>query len=59
MTARDPICGFAVVAQWLELTWGNVINTRSEILDLVARAGLRLGPEVERSRFRIVRAIKR
>ncbi|HEU0094071.1 MAG TPA: class I SAM-dependent methyltransferase [Vicinamibacteria bacterium] len=57
-TARDPIRGFAVVAQWFELTWGNVINTRTEILDLVARAGLRPGPEAELSRFRIVTAIK-
>jgi SAM-dependent methyltransferase len=57
-TARDPIRGFAVVAQWFELTWGNVINTRSEILDLVRRAGLRPGPEAELSRFRIVTAAK-
>jgi len=58
VTARDPIRGFAVVAQWFELTWGNVINTRSEILELVARAGLRAGPEAELSRFRIITAIK-
>ncbi len=57
-TARDPIRGFAVVAQWFELTWGNVINTRAEILGLVARAGLRPGPEAELSRFRIVTALK-
>jgi len=57
-TARDPIRGFAVVAQWFELTWGNVINTRSQILELVARAGLRPGPESELSRFRIVTAVK-
>jgi SAM-dependent methyltransferase len=57
--ARDPIRGFAVVAQWFELTWGNVINTRAEILDLVARAGLQPGPEAELSRFRIVTAVKR
>ena len=40
------------------MTWGNVINTRTEILDLVARAGLRPGPEAELSRFRIVTALK-
>jgi SAM-dependent methyltransferase len=57
-TARDPIRGFAVVAQWFELTWGNVINSRSEILELVARAGLRPGPEAELSRFRIVTGLK-
>jgi len=57
-TARDPIRGFAVVAQWFELTWGNVINTRSEMLDLLVRAGLRPGPEAELSRFRIVTAVR-
>lgn len=57
--ARDPIRGFAVVAQWFELTWGNVINSRSEILQLVERAGLRPGPEAELSRFRIVTAVRR
>lgn len=57
-TARDPIRGFSVVAQWFELTWGNVINTRREIVDLVTKAGLRLGPETELSRFRIVTAIR-
>ena len=57
-TARDPIRGFAVVAQWFELTWGNVIDTRSEILALLARAGLRAGPEAELSRFRIVTATR-
>jgi hypothetical protein len=46
------------VAQWFELTWGNVINSRSEILDLVARAGRRPGPEAELSRFRIVTALR-
>jgi SAM-dependent methyltransferase len=55
-TARDPIRGFAVVAQWFEMTWGNVINTRSEILGLLAEAGLRPGPETELSRFAIVTA---
>lgn len=57
-TARDPIRGFAVVAQWFELIWGNVINSRSAILALVERAGLRPGPEAELSRFRIVTGLK-
>jgi SAM-dependent methyltransferase len=56
VTARDPIRGFAVVAQWFEMTWGNVINTRSEILDLIVQAGLRPGPEAELSRFAILTA---
>jgi SAM-dependent methyltransferase len=57
-TARDPIRGFAVVAQWFELTWGNVINTRSQMIDMVRQAGLEPGPETELSRFRIVTATR-
>lgn len=57
-TARDPIRGFSVVAQWFEMTWGNVINTRTEILDLLTNAGLRLGAETELSRFRIFTATR-
>ncbi|HET8645646.1 MAG TPA: class I SAM-dependent methyltransferase, partial [Vicinamibacteria bacterium] len=56
--ARDPILGFSVVAQWFELVWGNVINTRAEILDLVRRAGLEPAEEVEVGRFRIFTARK-
>jgi SAM-dependent methyltransferase len=54
--ARHPIRGFAVVAQWFEMTWGNVINTRAEILALIEEVGLRPGPEAELSRFAIVTA---
>jgi SAM-dependent methyltransferase len=57
-TARDPIRGFSVVAQWFELTLGNVVNTATEIRELVAGAGLRLADETELSRFRIVTAIR-
>ena len=57
-TARDPIRGFAVVAQWFEMTWGNVINTRSEILGLIRGAGLLPGPEAELSRFAILTATR-
>jgi SAM-dependent methyltransferase len=57
-TARDPILGFSVVAQWFELVWGNVINSRPEILDLVTRAGLEPLEDVELSRFRIFTARK-
>lgn len=56
--ARDPIRGFAVVAQWFEMTWGNVINTRSEILGLIREAGLEPGPEAELSRFAILTATR-
>lgn len=57
-TARHPILGFSVVAQWFELVWGNVINTRQEILELVTRAGLQPAEDVELSRFRIFTARK-
>jgi hypothetical protein len=57
-TARDPVLGFAVVAQWLELGWGNVINTRQEILGLLTAAGLQPSEDVELSRFRIFTARK-
>jgi SAM-dependent methyltransferase len=58
VTARDPILGFSTVAQWFELVWGNVINTRAEILALVEGAGLQPAEEVELSRFRIFTARK-
>jgi SAM-dependent methyltransferase len=57
-TARHPILGFSVVAQWFERVWGNVINSRAEILDLVTRAGLEATEDVELSRFRIFTARK-
>jgi SAM-dependent methyltransferase len=57
-TARDPILGFSVVAQWFELVWGNVINTRDEIVRLVEEAGLQLADDVALSRFRIFTARK-
>lgn len=57
-TARDPILGFSTVAQWFELVWGNVINTRAEVLDMIARAGLQRAQDVELSRFRIFTAVK-
>jgi SAM-dependent methyltransferase len=56
--ARHPILGFSVVAQWFELVWGNVINSRAEILELVARAGLAPMEDVELGRFRIFTARK-
>jgi SAM-dependent methyltransferase len=55
-TARHPVLGFATVAQWFELVWGNVINTRAEILDMIRRAGLEPLEDVELSRFRILTA---
>jgi SAM-dependent methyltransferase len=55
--ARHPVLGFSVVAQWFELVWGNVINSRAEILHLVTRAGLQPTEDVELS-FRIFTARK-
>jgi cyclopropane fatty-acyl-phospholipid synthase-like methyltransferase len=57
-TARDPIRGFSVVAQWFEMTWGNVIDTRTEIIRMLEQARLRPGPEAELSRFRILTATR-
>jgi SAM-dependent methyltransferase len=55
-TARHPIRGFGVVAQWFELVWGNVIDTRTAILAMLSRAGLVPEDEIELSRFRIFTA---
>src|SRR5207342_1490598 len=38
---RDPTQIFAVMAQWYEVTWGNVVNTREEIEQMLEEAGLR------------------
>ena len=57
-TARHPIRGFSVVAQWFEMTWGNVIDSRTEVLRLLKEAGLVPGPETELSRFAILTATK-
>jgi SAM-dependent methyltransferase len=55
-TARHPIRGFGVVAQWFELVWGNVIDTRTGIVRMLSRAGLVTEDEIELSRFRIFTA---
>jgi cyclopropane fatty-acyl-phospholipid synthase-like methyltransferase len=44
---------FAALAQWFELTWGNRLNTKAELAELCAGAGLRLGEETTFSRFYI------
>jgi SAM-dependent methyltransferase len=51
---RDPTQIFAVMAQWYETTWGNVLNTREEITELLAGAGLTAVQETALSRFYIV-----
>jgi SAM-dependent methyltransferase len=55
---RDPFVIFTVMAQWYEMTWGNRINTRAEIHDLLAQEGFRVLDETSLSRFYIVTAEK-
>ena len=49
---------FTTVAQWYESTWGNRIDTATELRARVARAGLRLTDETTFSRFTIFVAEK-
>lgn len=51
---RDPTQIFAVMAQWYEVTWGNVVNTREEIVEMLEESGLRVVQETALSRFHIV-----
>jgi cyclopropane fatty-acyl-phospholipid synthase-like methyltransferase len=53
---RDRLLIYAVMAQWYELTWGNSINTREEILSLLKENHLRVVDETSFSRFYIVSA---
>jgi SAM-dependent methyltransferase len=45
---------FAALAQWYELTWGNVVGTRTELHALCRDAGLQVAEETTFSRFNIV-----
>jgi hypothetical protein len=56
---RDPAQIFAVMAQWYEMTWGNIINTKEEIHEMLARQGMRIVDETSLSRFYIVTAQRR
>jgi cyclopropane fatty-acyl-phospholipid synthase-like methyltransferase len=49
---------FAALAQWFELTWGNVVNTRTELVALCESAGLLISEETSFSRFHILVATK-
>jgi SAM-dependent methyltransferase len=49
---------FAALAQWYEVTWGNVVNTRSELHALCREAGLEVAEEAGFSRFHIMVAAK-
>ena len=49
---------FAALAQWYELTWGNVVDTRAGLEELCNQAGLTVSDETSFSRFHIVVAEK-
>jgi SAM-dependent methyltransferase len=49
---------FAALAQWYELTWGNVINQRAELHELCRQAGLTVTDETGFSRFHVLLARK-
>jgi cyclopropane fatty-acyl-phospholipid synthase-like methyltransferase len=49
---------FAALAQWYELTWGNRVNTRTELHALCRSAGLEVVEETAFSRFHILVAKK-
>lgn len=49
---------FAALAQWYEVTWGNVVDTRSALHALCRKAGLHLAAETSFSRFAIILATK-
>jgi SAM-dependent methyltransferase len=49
---------FAALAQWYELTWGNIVGTRSELHALCQQAGLQVAEESTFSRFSILVAAK-
>ena len=49
---------FAALAQWYEMTWGNVVNSRAELDSMCAAAGLRIVEETVFSRFAILVATK-
>jgi SAM-dependent methyltransferase len=49
---------FAALAQWYEVTYGNRVNTRSELIELCNGAGLEVESEKAFSRFHIILARK-
>ena len=49
---------FAALAQWYEVTWGNVVDTRSALHAHCDRAGLEIVDETSFSRFNIILATK-
>ena len=53
-TLRDPNLAFSVIAQWFEMTWGNVVNTKDEIHALLAGSRFKIVEETNLSRFYVV-----
>ena len=49
---------FAALAQWYEVTWGNVVDTRSGLHARCHEAGLEIAEETAFSRFHIILAAK-
>ena len=49
---------FAALAQWYEVSWGNVVDTRSALHARRQEAGLRVTEETSFSRFSIIAATK-
>jgi hypothetical protein len=49
---------FAAMAQWYELTWGNVVDTRTALHECCRDAGLQVAEETSFSRFSITVAAK-
>jgi cyclopropane fatty-acyl-phospholipid synthase-like methyltransferase len=49
---------FAALAQWYELTWGNVVDSAATLRARCQEAGLELAEETSFSRFSIVVAVK-
>lgn len=48
----------AVITQWFEGTWGNIINTAAEMKEMVSKAGLEVVDETNFSRHYILTASK-
>ena len=55
---RDQNLSFSVIAQWFEMTWGNVVNTKPEIHAMLRKSGFEIVEETNLSRFYVVVAKK-
>ena len=39
----------SIIEQWFEITWGNVVNTRTEIDEMLKRSGWEIVSQDERA----------